>query len=39
MEITYLLNSGFLIRDERILLVFDDYADPSALHFREPCTF
>ena len=29
MEITYLLNSGFLIRFEKILLVFDDYADPT----------
>lgn len=29
MEITYLLNSGFLIRDGGILLVFDDYADPT----------
>ena len=25
MFITYLLNSGFMIRDEKILLVFDDY--------------
>ncbi len=29
MELTYLLNSGFLVRDEKILLVFDDYEDPS----------
>jgi len=29
MEITYLLNSGFLIRDDRTLLVFDDFEDPS----------
>ena len=29
MEITYLLNSGFLIRDEGLILVFDDYADPT----------
>jgi len=29
MEITYLLNSGFLVRDGRILMVFDDYEDPS----------
>ena len=29
MEITYLLNSGFMIRDENILLFIDDYDDPS----------
>lgn len=29
MEVTYLLNSGFLLRDEGTLLVFDDYADPT----------
>ena len=29
MEITYLLNSGFMIRDDRKLLVFDDFEDPS----------
>ncbi len=29
MEITYLLNSGFLIRDDRTLLVFDDFEDPA----------
>ena len=29
MEITYLLNSGFLIRDDRTLLVFDDFEDPE----------
>ena len=28
MEITYLLNSGFLIREGRTLLVFDDFEDP-----------
>ena len=28
MEITYLLNSGFLLRDGRTLLVFDDFEDP-----------
>ena len=28
MEITYLLNSGFLLRDGRTLLVFDDCEDP-----------
>lgn len=31
MEINYLLNSGFLIRDEKILLVFDDYEDPAGI--------
>lgn len=31
MEITYLLNSGFLVRDEKILLVFDDYEDPAGI--------
>ena len=29
MEITYLLNSGFLIRDDRTLLIFDDFEDPA----------
>lgn len=29
MEITYLLNSGFLVRDEKTLMVFDDYDDPA----------
>lgn len=29
MEITYLLNSGFLVRDDRTLLVFDDFEDPA----------
>ena len=29
MEITYLLNSGFLIRDDKTLLVFDDFEDPA----------
>lgn len=29
MELTYLLNSGFLVKDEKILLVFDDYDDPA----------
>ncbi len=28
MEITYLLNSGFLVNCERLLLVFDDFEDP-----------
>ena len=31
MEINYLLNSGFLIRDEKILLVFDDFEDPAGI--------
>ena len=29
LEITYLLNSGFLVKTGRVLLVFDDYADPA----------
>ena len=31
MHINYLLNSGFMIRDEKILLVFDDYEDPAGI--------
>lgn len=31
MELTYLLNSGFMIRDEKTLLVFDDYEDPAGI--------
>ena len=31
MNITYLLNSGFLIQDEKILLVFDDFEDPAGI--------
>lgn len=31
MEITYLLNSGFMVRDENILLVFDDFDDPAQI--------
>ena len=31
MEITYLLNSGFLIKDEKTLLVFDDFEDPAEI--------
>lgn len=31
MELTYLLNSGFLIQEEKVLLVFDDYADPAGI--------
>ena len=29
MELIYLLNSGFLIRDDRTILVFDDFEDPA----------
>ena len=29
MEITYLLNSGFMIKDKDILMLFDDFDDPS----------
>ncbi len=29
MELTYLLNSGFMVRKGRTLLLFDDYDDPS----------
>ncbi len=29
MEITYLLNSGFLVKTGRLLLVFDDFEDPT----------
>lgn len=31
MDINYLLNSGFLIRDEKILLLFDAYDDPAGV--------
>lgn len=31
MNITYLTNSGFLIQDEKIFLVFDDYEDPAGI--------
>lgn len=31
MEIVYLLNSGFMIKDENILMVFDDYDDPEKI--------
>lgn len=31
MKITYLTNSGFLIQDEKIFLVFDDYEDPAGI--------
>ena len=29
IEMTYLLNSGFLVRVGRTLLVFDDFKDPA----------
>ena len=29
MELIYLLNSGFLIRDDRTILIFDDFEDPA----------
>ena len=29
MELTYLLNSGFMVRSGRTVLLFDDYDDPS----------
>ena len=31
MELTYLLNSGFLVKDEKILLIFDDFEDPAGI--------
>ena len=31
MDIVYLLNSGFMVRDENVLLVFDDYEDPAGI--------
>ncbi|MCR5834483.1 MAG: MBL fold metallo-hydrolase [Selenomonadaceae bacterium] len=31
MNIYYLLNSGFLIQDERTLMIFDDYEDPEGI--------
>ena len=31
MDINYLLNSGFMVRDEKVLLVFDDYEDPAGI--------
>ena len=31
MKISYLLNSGFMIRDEKTLLVFDDFDDPAGI--------
>ena len=29
MEITYLLNSGFMVKDGNILMLFDDFDDPA----------
>ena len=29
MEIVYLLNSGFMVKDEDTLILFDDYDDPE----------
>lgn len=29
MELTYLLNSGFMVKDENILMLFDDFDDPA----------
>lgn len=31
MNVSYLFNSGFMIQDEKILLVFDDYDDPAGI--------
>ena len=31
MDINYLLNSGFMIKDGKTLLVFDDYEDPAGI--------
>ena len=31
MEIVYLLNSGFMVKDENILMLFDDYEDPEKI--------
>ena len=31
MEITYLLNSGFMVKDGKVLLVFDDFDDPAKI--------
>ena len=31
MDIVYLLNSGFMVRDGNVLLVFDDYEDPAGI--------
>ena len=34
MQITYLLNSGFMIKSQNTILVFDDYADPKKNVYR-----
>ena len=31
MEITYLMNSGFMVRDGENLFLFDDYDDPTQI--------
>ena len=31
MDINYLLNSGFMVKDGKTLLVFDDYEDPAGI--------
>ena len=31
MEIVYLLNSGFMVKDENTLILFDDYDDPEKI--------
>ena len=31
MQIDYLLNSGFMIRDEKTFIIFDDYEDPAGI--------
>lgn len=31
MELSYLLNSGFMVKDGKTLLVFDDYEDPAGV--------
>ena len=31
MEITYLMNSGFMVKADDILFLFDDYADPNKI--------
>ena len=31
MEIVYLLNSGFMVKDEDTLILFDDYDDPEKI--------
>ncbi len=35
MEITYLLNSGFMVKDKNILMLFDDFEDPAQAADRE----